>query len=282
MRDNFTYKSPILFGKSPYSMWVNTYGDCRDFSCFGRYVAQQHGYTAYEMYMRIYIPGEGQGSHVMGIYREGSSYSYSDVSRYGGSGFGSFQAIINDFCEGAGVTYSSYAVYDNCKNVIAHKGITADTKFMNPGGREEFATFIGAEAKNRSKERGGISMTLVNKENPALHDGAIRMVGIYSPQGLKNVKIATFYRRYTNTLATRDYVSIGNIGSGEQIFEIAIEVRKGDWIGMSFTSGTIDTDTSGFDGIWAKGEDNIPCTYERFTWCDGDVISLGGFIVTPW
>ncbi len=60
MGKNFTGRF-TLFGKSPYSMWINEWGDCRDFSCFGRYVAQQHGYTAYEMYMRIYIPGEGQG-----------------------------------------------------------------------------------------------------------------------------------------------------------------------------------------------------------------------------
>jgi len=283
MKDNFTGKIPMLFGKSPYKMWTKEVGDCRDFSCFGRYVAQQHGYTAYDLYMLINVPGIGRASHINGVYREGSSWSYSNCYKYN-SGFSSFQAIVNDYCSG-GTTCSKWIVYDDCNNVIAHKGITATTKFINPGSTE-FMTFIGEEPKNRTALISG-DRTMVNKGNPALYSGTLEQVAIWSYNTLYNVEVATFYRpdpkEKPNNLTTRGYQRIGTVFGGRlKEYTVNIDVQKGDYIGIYFTDlrRAMERDLSGYAGIWHQNFDRIPCTNLKFNFVSGDAISLGGVVIT--
>ena len=278
MQDNFEYYYTLI-GKSPYYMWREEWGDCRDYSCFGRYVAQRHGYTAYDMYLNLYVPGTGRASHVMGIYREGSSWSYSDTSAYR-SGFSSFQAIVNDYARD-GITVYSWVVYDNCRNIIDHKGITATTKFMNPGG-DEFATFIGEEPKNRASTISG-DRTIVNKGNPALYSGTLEKVMIRSYNTIYNVEIATFYKVSGDRLSTRDYQRIGTVyGGSEREYTVNINIKAGDYIGMSFTNFTcqMERDLSGYAGIWHQNLDRIPCTNLEFNFMAGDAISLGGLVIS--
>jgi len=279
MQDNFHYKY-VLFGKSPYDMWKNTWGDCRDYSCFGRYVAQQHGYTAYDMYLNMYVPGTGNATHIQGIYREGSSWSYSDTWKYY-SGFSSFQAIVNHYSNRTGITIKGWVVYDNCRNVIGHKGITATTKFMNPGS-DEFMTFIGEEPKNRAALISGCR-TIVNKGNPALYSGTLEQIAIYSYNTLYNVEVATFYSTGTNKLSTRDYQRIGTVyGGSAREYTVSLNVQKGDYIGIYFTDQqrAIERDLSGYAGIWHQNLDRIPCTNLLFNFISGDAISLGGVVIS--
>ena len=275
MEDHFTYKSPVVFGKSPYDMWKNTYGDCRDYSCFGSYVAQKHGYTAYDMYMNLSV-----GSHINGIYKEGSSYSYSNCYGYR-SGFSSFQAIVNDYCKRQGTTCGTWVVYDDCRKITSSKGITAKTKFINPGS-DECMTFIGEEPKNRSSWIAG-GRTIINKGNPARYSGTIENIGIRSYSTLYNVQIATFYKTGTDCFSTRDYQTIGTVyGGSAREYLVNLYVRAGDYIGMYFTgsSQAMERDLSGYAGIWHQNLDNIPCTNRHFDLISGDAISLGGIVIT--
>ena len=282
MADNFHGKY-VLFGKSPYSMWTNTWGDCRDFSCFGRYVAQKHGYTAYDLYMLINVPGTGQASHINGVYIEDSGYSYSNCAGYR-SGFSSFQAIVDDYCRG-GITCCLWVVYDDCRKILSSKGITATTKFINPGG-SSFASFIGEEPKNRTNYLTG-DRTIVNKGNPALYSGTLENIGIWSYNTLYNVEVATFYRpdpsRNPDKLSTRSYQTIGTVyGGSAREYKVSLNVQEGDYIGIYFTDfqRAIELDTSGYAGIWHQNLDRIPCTNLLFNSMAGDAISLGGVVIT--
>jgi len=231
------------------------------------------------MYMNLYVPGTGRASHINGIYKEGSSYSYSNCAGYR-SGFSSFQAIVNDYCSG-GTTCSSWAVYDDCDKIVSSKGITATTKFMNPGG-DEFMTFIGEEPKNRSGIITG-DRTIVNKGNPALYSGTLEQVGIWSYNTLYNVEIATFYKTSGDKLSTRDYQSIGTVyGGSAREYTVNIDVQAGDYIGIYFTNfqRAIERDLSGYAGIWHQNGDRIPCTNLLFNFVAGDAISLGGIVIS--
>ncbi len=279
MEDNFTGKIPMIFGKSPYSMWINEIGDCRDFSCFGRYVAQKHGYKAYDLYMLIRVPGIGRASHINGVYIEDSGYSYSNCWQYN-SGFSSFQAIVDDYCSG-GTTCGLWVVYDDCGKILSSKGITADTKFINPGG-VGFASFIGEEPKDRSSMISGYR-TIINKGNPARYSGTIQNIGIRSYNTIYNVEVATFYKSSEDSFSTRDYQYIGTVyGGSAREYIVSLDVKAGDYIGMYFTgsSQAMERDTSGCAGMWHQNLDNIPCTNRHFNFISGDAISLGGVIIS--
>lgn len=277
MADNcdYTVHSQV---SSPYEFWTRRWGDCSEYAVLSSWCGHENGYTTYLVYIKYTI----EKAHRICIYDMGSTYSYTSTGHYY-SGFSSFAKCVEDWDRHTSKMVDFYTVHAWNGDVVKSYNVTSSSKFItDPEPSGGYLSLMGSEPINRSKARGGCSMTLVNKDNPSQYDGTIKTVGIYANQSLTNVKIATFYRVYTNTLATRDYQIIGTVYSGSaREYLVDIDVQKGDWIGMSFTSGTIDTDTSGFDGIWALSGDNIPCTGERFTWCDGDTISLGGLVISP-
>lgn len=278
MKDNFHYKY-VIRGKSPYGMWLNTWGDCRDHSCFGRYAAQQHGYTAYDMYMTLIKSGYN-ASHIVGIYIEGSSYSYSSDSTYH-SGYNSFQQIARAAALEVGATLVGWVVYDDCRYVINSYNITTSTKFVNPGS-SQYGTLIGEEAINRSGHFGE-GYTIINKGVPAQASGTVKLVAIWASYSMSNVEVATFYEVSPGRYSTRDTQSIGGtiFAGSRREYNVNLDVQVGDLIGIYFTSGHIEKDVSGYSGTWSTRGDYIPCTNKSFSSYSGYCISLEGVVVSP-
>lgn len=135
---------------------------------------------------------------------------------------------------------------------------------------------IGETASNRS----GYSTpnyTKVNKGNPANDTGTITSVEIWAYTDLSNVEVAIFYEGAANVLSTRDTHSIGSVTAGsKQTFNVNLDVQVGDYIGMYWTTGSIEYSSSGCGGQWIANGDNIPCTDITFSLFEGDAISLYG------
>jgi hypothetical protein len=134
---------------------------------------------------------------------------------------------------------------------------------------------IGSPAIDRGSSFG--VFTTINSGNPANSAGIISSVEIWALINLLNCEVATFYGSGT-TYSTRDHEAIGTVTSGsKQTFGVDLDVEIGDFIGIYYTDGNIERDTSGFDGCWSKGGDLIPCTNETgWSAVSGDAISLYG------
>ncbi|GAI75889.1 unnamed protein product, partial [marine sediment metagenome] len=123
---------------------------------------------------------------------------------------------------------------------------------------------IGSEAINRTYNWGA-QRTLINRTNPANETGKIVTIKIYGTN-LNSVKIATFFNVSGNYFSTRDWQSLGNVGTGYKEITVDLEVAKNDYIGIYFSAGTLDIDLNGGDGDWAVSyQDLIPCTNKLFT-----------------
>lgn len=135
---------------------------------------------------------------------------------------------------------------------------------------------IGMPAINRGSSFS--VFTIINSGNPANAAGTITSVEIWALVTLQNCEVATFYGSGT-TYSTRDNEAIGTVTSGsKQTFEVNLDVEIGDFIGIYYTAGNIERDTSGFDGCWSKSGDLIPCTNETgWNIISGDAISLYGY-----
>ena len=134
---------------------------------------------------------------------------------------------------------------------------------------------IGMPAINRGSSFG--VFTIINSGNPANTAGTITNVEIWALGNLSNCEVATFYGSGT-TYSTRDYETIGTVTSGsKQTFGVDLDVEIGDFIGIYYTAGNVERDTSGFEGCWSKSGDLIPCANETgWNIISGDAISLYG------
>jgi len=115
-------------------------------------------------------------------------------------------------------------------------------------------------------------ITYVVKNNPANANGIITSISISQKTTIEGVQVAIFIAS-GNDLTTRDIVSLPNrgyIGSATLTFDsIAgdfspLEIQTGDYIGVYFSSGTLNSDTGDQDGMWDKNGDYIPCADEPF------------------
>jgi len=117
---------------------------------------------------------------------------------------------------------------------------------------------IGSPAIVRPSYNVG-GLTYVDKANPANASGIIENIQIYAKATMYNVKVATFYVVSGNTLATRDYCTIGTVTAGLRTFSgLDITVEAGDFIGCYFSSGEIYFSDSDGTGIWWKSALCIP------------------------
>ena len=117
---------------------------------------------------------------------------------------------------------------------------------------------MGHLAINRN-DYGNYGITRVDKLNPSNADGEITSVEIYVNTAMTGVEVATFYVVSGNNLSTRDHVNIGSLSVGYRQINVNLEVKKGDYIGIYFTSGRIDINNAGSNGYWYIAEDHIPC-----------------------
>jgi len=108
--------------------------------------------------------------------------------------------------------------------------------------------------------------TRVFKENPANISGKITSIEIWANTEMINVEVATFYTISENNLSTRDTHTIGTVEMGtKQTFSgLSINVQAGDYIGIYWSVGNLETDNIGTEGSWYKEGDNIPCTNVTF------------------
>jgi len=136
---------------------------------------------------------------------------------------------------------------------------------------------IGPGAINRPSGWGG-DRTFVDNANPANASGTITSVEIWATVDLIDCEVATFYVVSGNDLSTRDFHTIGTVTSGsKQTFSgLNITVNAGDYLGIRFSSGTVDYNSSGGAGVWYINGDYIPCTNQTFSYAAGYVISIYG------
>ena len=111
--------------------------------------------------------------------------------------------------------------------------------------------------------------------------GTITQVQIYVVAGndLVDCEVAIFYvpGADADNLTTRDTEFIGAVvGGAVRTFDVDLDVEAGDYIGIYFTGGQIETDSSGFLGIFSKAGDWIPCDDVDFAGFAGDAISVYG------
>ena len=124
-------------------------------------------------------------------------------------------------------------------------------------------------------------LTIVNKSQPANGTGKITTVEIWANAELSNCEVAIFRVVSGNNLSTVSTHTIGTVAAGsKQSFEVDLDVVEGDFIGMYYTAGTMERQTTLGDGWYAAG-DNIPCTNVTFTVFAGMTVSLYGKGETP-
>ena len=110
--------------------------------------------------------------------------------------------------------------------------------------------------------------------------GTITQVQIYAVAGqdLVNCEVATFFiASGDDNLSTRDTEYIGTVvGGAVRTFDVNLDIEAGDMIGIHYTGGQIETDTSGYLGIFSEAGDQIPCDDLDFGQFSGDAISVYG------
>jgi len=138
---------------------------------------------------------------------------------------------------------------------------------------------IGSAAIDRG-EALAANYTFIDKNNPANASGIITSVEIWANDALSNCEVATFYVVSGNKLSTRDYETIGTVAAGsKQTFPVDLDVEEGDYIGITYSAGSLDEDSFGV-GRWYLSGDNIPCSDHFFSEASVRTISLYGTGVT--
>ncbi|MBA7585631.1 hypothetical protein ES708_27617 [subsurface metagenome] len=128
--------------------------------------------------------------------------------------------------------------------------------------------------------------TEVDKNNPANISGTVNKVEIFAVTGndMANVEVGIFYEESTirnqSRLTTRDSKFIGTVvGGSVQTFDVNLTVEAGDYIGIFWTGGRLEYDSSGPVGDWRKAGDNIPCTNVAFEFYSSRCMSIHGYSV---
>ncbi|GAG58445.1 unnamed protein product, partial [marine sediment metagenome] len=139
---------------------------------------------------------------------------------------------------------------------------------------------VGSPATNRDAYLNS-GETYVLKENPANETGKITDVDLYTRQALSDCTIATFYVVLSNTLCARDSHYIGDVAgfSLQQFHDLNLAIEAGDHIGLYFSGGAMESDESGYAGVWHVAGDHTSGE-ATFTIYAGDTISLYGIGVT--
>jgi len=139
---------------------------------------------------------------------------------------------------------------------------------------------IGSAAINRNSSV-TYGYTLINKDNPANESGKITSVDIWANVSLTSCQIATFFVVSGDNLSTRDTYYIGTVQLGfKRTFTVDLDVQAGDYIGIYYPSGEIESNDTGYSGVWFSSGDLIPCTNHGFSTQSGDTMSLYGIGAT--
>lgn len=142
---------------------------------------------------------------------------------------------------------------------------------------------IGSAAIDRGSAYG--ADTLVNKINPSDGSGKITSVEIWANEEMADCEVATFFVVSGSNLSTRDYETVDNgngagvvLAGSKQTFVVDLDVEVGDYIGIYYSSGSIDYQYPTGDAGWWYGYsgDRIPCTNYYFGSQSSATLSLYG------
>lgn len=124
----------------------------------------------------------------------------------------------------------------------------------------------------------GTGSTVLDDANPANDTGTIDTWELWFNATGSNVDVATFIDEGSNVYSTRDTELIGTVtGGSKQTFSgKSTSVGTGDYAGLYWTSGAIETSTSGGIGIHYKSGDHVPCSSQTFTSLASYQISIYG------
>ena len=106
MKENFTYKIHYLYAPDPYTLWKLKEGDCNDFSTFAVFIANWHGYEAYQI--RISFKDTSM-AHYLGVFVE-DGYNYSSNKNYHSISADTFEEIVLDYIRIYGGELKSFKV----------------------------------------------------------------------------------------------------------------------------------------------------------------------------
>ena len=113
MLENFEYKIHDFYTLTPYELWKTKEGDCDDFSAFGVFVADYHGYETWQ----IQIFDGSFYSHYVAVYNENIWYSITDC-RYYYFGYDNFREIVDYVCDTRDKDWTKYIVYDYWDDIV--------------------------------------------------------------------------------------------------------------------------------------------------------------------
>ena len=113
MLDNFIYEIHDFTAQSPYELFLSKKGDCDEFSAFGVFIADYHGYETYQ----IEIFDNTLFQHYVAVYDEGIWYSITDNQNYY-FGFDDFREIVDYVCDIRDKIWTKYIVYGYWNDII--------------------------------------------------------------------------------------------------------------------------------------------------------------------
>ena len=116
MKENFTYKTHLIYAPDPYTFWKIKEGDCNDFETFARYVANYHNYETYQI--KIYFK-DTLVKHILAIYKENYKYTYSNIKAYNPIYTNTFKEVISHYFKTCfEYELQKYKVYDYENNLV--------------------------------------------------------------------------------------------------------------------------------------------------------------------
>lgn len=113
MLENFEYKIHDFWTLDPYELWQIKKGDCDDFSAFGVFAADYHGYETYQ----IKIWDNTFYQHFVAVYNEDIWLSITDDQNYY-FGFDDFREIVDYVCDIRDKVWTKYIVYDYWDDIV--------------------------------------------------------------------------------------------------------------------------------------------------------------------
>lgn len=140
---------------------------------------------------------------------------------------------------------------------------------------------VGPGATNRGDARS--ERACVDLNNPANDTGSLDTMEFWYSSNGSGVKCGTFYGSSTK-YTSRDYETIGSVTSGAKrtFTGLSCDVTATDFLGAYWTSGNIESDTSGYLGVYSyTGGDPFGAGEITYSLLSGDAISIYATGATP-
>lgn len=139
-------------------------------------------------------------------------------------------------------------VYSSCEDCILCYG-DSDLRLVPKVTRCAAGLDIGSPSIDRDfSDHAG--WTYILKENPADASGTINFVTIYAPSDMSYCKVGTFYETEELGWKCRSAAEIGDVpGDSQRTFSVSLTVEAGDYLGIFFGGGAIDSSGEGA-GVW--------------------------------